>query len=97
MPISKRQMKNAITRIASNDDNDLIVEALMEIISAKFNSGNQSDWDATHMLKNLCARKHKDVDRQAQDNGNMTIHIVSSREVERKKHTVHKYFRQWHS
>ena len=86
-----------MAKISANDDKALVLEALVEIISTQFNDGIQSDWDATNMLKSLCTRKHKDVDRLAQDKGNMTVHIVSSREVERKKHTVHKYFRQWHS
>ena len=97
MPVSKRQMTNAIAKIASNNDKALVLEALVEIINTQFNEGIQSDWDATHMLKGLCARKHKDVDRQAQDNGNMTVHIVSTKKVKAKEYTLNKYFRQWHS
>ena len=97
MPISKRQMTNAVTKIATNDDKAIVLEALVEIISTQFNDGVQSDWDATNMLKNLCTRKHKDVDRLAQDKGNMTLHIVSTKKVKAKEYDLNKYFRQWHS
>ena len=97
MPISKRQMTNAIAKIQANDDKALVLEALVEILNTQFNEGIQSDWDATNMLKNLCTRKHKDVDQIAQENGNMTKHISSSKIVKRSEYTAHKYFRLWHS
>ena len=35
MPVSKRQMKNAITKIASNDDKALIVGAFSTILGVR--------------------------------------------------------------
>jgi len=97
MPISKRQMKNAITKIASNDDKALIVEALVEIIGAKFNGGVQSDWEATKVLRNHCDRQHKDVEKQAEANGNLTITVTKRTTIEPKPYIKNTYARIWNS